>query len=119
MTSAMRPSRLWVWMGATAVALAAFAACFGPQTSSDYYDRGFARFKDDKYKGSVADFSKAISIRPKYTAAYIGRDDAKIGPGQYEEAIADWQTSLELANETYDSDLITSIERRIQEFKRK
>ena len=185
--SAIHLSRICVWVVATAVALAAVAACFGPQTSNDYYERGVARFKDDKYKGAVADFSKAISIRPKYTAAYIGRGDARIGLGQYEEAIADfdqalqlqpddpnvqysrgiakfmlgryrgaiadfdqairlqphkaythylrgqakssiglhkeaiadWQASLELANEANDSDLIASIERRIQEYERK
>ena len=71
-------------------------ACFGPQPSNDYYDRGVARFKEDKYKGAVADFSQAISIRPKYTAAYIGRGDARIGLGLYEEAIADFDQALQL-----------------------
>ena len=111
------------------------------------------RFKDDKYRGAVSDFNKAINIRPKYTVAHIGRGNARIGLGQYEEAIADfdqairlqphkaytfyirgrakssigqykeaiadWQASLELADEANDTDLITSIERRIQEFERK
>ena len=105
MMSAMRPSRIWVWVAAIAVALAAIAACCLPQTSNDYYDRGVARFKDDKYKGAIVGSNQAISIRPKYTAAYIGRGDARIGLGLYEEAISDWQASLGLANETKNSDL--------------
>ena len=33
---------------------------------------------------------------PKYTAAYIGRGNAKIGLGQYEEAIDDFDQALQL-----------------------
>ena len=92
----MRSSKVRVWTIAIAIALVAAAACFGPQTSNDYYDRGMARFKEDKYKGAVADFDEAISIRPNYTAAYIGRGNAKIGLGQHEEAIDDFDQALQL-----------------------
>ncbi len=53
MMSIIRPSTTWVWVAAIAVALAAVASCFGPQTSHDYYARGVARFKDDKNKGAL------------------------------------------------------------------
>ena len=41
------------------------------------------------HKGAVADFEQAVSTRPKYTAAYIGRADAKVGLGQFQKAVAD------------------------------
>ncbi len=64
MMSTIRPSTTWVWVAAIAVALAAVASCFGPQTSHDYYDRGVARFKDDKNKGAFELPLHRLMFRP-------------------------------------------------------
>ena len=90
----------WIWIWTIAIALVTLAGCFGPQTSNDHYDRGMDRFKDDKYRGAVSDFNKAINIRPKYTVAHIGRGNARIGLGQYEEAIADFDQAIRLQPHT-------------------
>lgn len=95
----------WAWVVAIVVAFASVTACFGLRSSNDYYDRGSARLKDDNYRGAVADFDKAISIRPKYMVAYIGRGNAKIELGRYEEAIADFDQALHLGSDLKSDEL--------------
>ena len=95
----------WAWVLAMVVSFASVTACFGLRTSNDYYDRGSARLKDENYRGAVADFDKAISIRPKYIVAYIGRGNAKIRLGRYEEAIADFDQALLLGSDLKSDEL--------------
>lgn len=115
--SAMRTSTSWVWVVAVVVALVAVAACFGPQASNDYFERGVARLKEGKYKGAIADLDQAIQLPPHDTSAYYHRCLVKSSLGQFQEALTDLQTALELANEVNGTDSIVSLERKIQELK--
>lgn len=69
-----------------------------------------------RYRGAKVDFDQTLRLDPDNSNAYYSRGQAKAGIGRYKDAIADWQASLELANETKNSALIASNERRIQEF---
>ena len=83
--------------------------------ASFYYSRGHARVELGQYEEAIADYDQAIRLQPDSAPMYINRSNAKAELGQYREAIADLEAALDLAREAGDSDLITSIEGKIEE----
>lgn len=67
----------------------------------------------DNYDKAIKDFDQVISINPKYVEAYYNRGNAKYTLGKYEEARADWQRTLELANKQGNQELVQLIQKNL------
>ncbi len=67
----------------------------------------------DNYDKAIKDFDQVISINPKYVEAYYNRENAKYTLGKYEEARADWQRTLELANKQGNQELVQLIQKNL------
>ena len=61
-----------------------------------YRDRGDSYRQLRLYDKAIADYTTAISIRPKYYQAYNHRGLAYAGKGKYDEAVADFTTAMEI-----------------------
>lgn len=59
-----------------------------------YYNRGLAYSSLGEWSNSIADFSTAIEIKPKYTDAYSNRGIAYKNLGEWANSIADYSTAL-------------------------
>ena len=81
-------------------------AAFGQQTATipeaniqnagTYNDRGIAKRKKGDLDGAIADFTKAIELKPNYAEAYANRGNAKQAKGDLDGAIADSTNAIEL-----------------------
>jgi len=88
-----------------------------PKDPDLYCSRGIASSVPGCFGGAATvDFDQALRLEPDDAYAYERRGFAWAGPGLCGEALAGLQGLLELANGTKNSDLIASIEQRIQEF---
>lgn len=61
-----------------------------------YHKRGKAFFKLRKYDYALADYDRAIEIKPMYTNAYINRAKAKAKLYDYKGAVDDVFTYFQL-----------------------
>jgi tetratricopeptide (TPR) repeat protein len=61
-----------------------------------YHCRGLARKGKKDLAGAIADFSKAIELRPTYANAYINRGIIENGQGSFDPAIADFSKAIEI-----------------------
>jgi tetratricopeptide (TPR) repeat protein len=61
-----------------------------------YYNRGHAYYKDDGYDLAIADYDKAIELKPDDAISYYGRGLAYALKGGYDLAIADYDKAIEL-----------------------
>ncbi len=72
----------------------------GQQTDANlaiaYIDRGGAYFSQDHYDRAIADYGKAIQLKPDYAESYAGRGNAYYRDGNYERAIADYGKAIKL-----------------------
>ena len=59
-----------------------------------YFDKGNEQFNLGNYEQAIADYTKAIKIKPGYAGAYYNRGNAKINLGRHEEAIEDYTTAI-------------------------
>ena len=48
------------------------------------------------YEKAIADYTKAIELRPDYASAYYNRGKVFLGLKNYEKAIADYTKAIEL-----------------------
>src|SRR3982751_5329383 len=76
-----------------------FSVCLGQtlRRAEDYYQRGLARYEKGDVEGAIADYSKAIEMYPKYSAAYNSRAAARKAKGDTDAAIADYNRAIELS----------------------
>jgi tetratricopeptide (TPR) repeat protein len=71
-----------------------------PKDAAAYFHRGRALNLKGDTAGAIADFSKAIEIRPNYTQAYNSRGSVYASKGDYEKALADVTRAGELEKAT-------------------
>ncbi|WP_190242627.1 tetratricopeptide repeat protein [Hymenobacter lapidiphilus] len=94
-------SRLGFWLmeqdTARAARYLARAVQLNPQDSVSWLNRGWLRYKQQRYAAAVADYSAAISVNPHYIGAYANRAVANADAGNYTAAIADTEQCLQLA----------------------
>ncbi|MBU0513485.1 MAG: tetratricopeptide repeat protein [Proteobacteria bacterium] len=62
-----------------------------------YYLRCYARRKLGKYRLAVADCTRAIELKPKWTLAYVGRGVVFRSLGQYQKALDDYDRAVKLS----------------------
>ena len=65
-------------------------------TDNPFIKSGKAKFIQGDYRGAIADYDRAIELRPDYAEAYYLRGSAKMGLGDYRGAIADYDRAIEL-----------------------
>jgi len=68
----------------------------GRTKAENYYRSASAKLGKADHEGAIADYTKAIELKPDYHAAYNNRGVARYRMGDYEEAIADWTKAIEL-----------------------
>ena len=61
-----------------------------------YYSRGNSKYYFKDYKGAIADYTKAIELKYRYTEAYNSRGLVKFDLQDYIGAIADYTKAIEL-----------------------
>jgi tetratricopeptide (TPR) repeat protein len=61
----------------------------------DYYDNGNLKQVQDP-NGAIADYSKAIELKPDFAEAYFNRAFCKHEIKDYKGAIADYSKSIEV-----------------------
>jgi hypothetical protein len=68
----------------------------GQQSSEDFVNSGNAKSNKSDWDGAIADFTKAIELKPEYADAYNDRGSAKQLKGDLNGAIADFTRAIEL-----------------------
>jgi len=64
--------------------------------AEEHFKRGNAHGERNDFDGAIAEFSKAIQLRPKYALAYYQRGHAHVLKGQNGQAIADFTEVLRI-----------------------
>jgi len=67
-----------------------------PEAAYALYDRGVAKAKLGRYEDAIADYDRAIELKPDYAKAFNNRGSSKDKLMRYEEAIADFDRAIEL-----------------------
>ena len=65
-------------------------------SAETYFLWGNAKYELDDYVGAIADYTKAIRLKPDFAAAYFLRGFAKAKLGQYTAAISDCDITIRL-----------------------
>jgi lipoprotein NlpI len=61
-----------------------------------HYDRGLAYLAKDRPEAAIADFTRAIELKPDFFEAYAGRGAAHWSMGRREAALAEYNTVIRL-----------------------
>src|SRR5215210_5440170 len=67
-----------------------------PFTAFAYTNRGAARFYAGAFDLSIADYERALRIKPRLAQAYLGRGAARNAKGDREGAMLDYNRALEI-----------------------
>ena len=86
-----------------------------PISAETYLLRGWVKSGLDDYKGAIADYDKAIQLKPNFAEAYAARGAAKYSLGRTGEAKQDLQTALKLAEQADDKRFKAKIESAIRD----
>src|ERR1700741_3153535 len=82
---------LTLFLGRTAVAAEA------PSMDAEAYNhRGIAYYKQGQYDQAIADYTKALQIKPSDAEVYNNRGVVYGVTGQYDQAISDFTKALEI-----------------------
>ena len=66
------------------------------QTAEEYFNSGYSKRNLYDYKGSIADYSKAIQLNPSYSEAYYNRGSSKHYLKDYKGSIPDYSKAIQL-----------------------
>ena len=78
-----------------------------------YYNSGLAHSKKGELELAIADYTKAIQLKPDYADAYYNRGGAFLRLEEREKAKSDLATARDLG-----SDTITAIDRILRDYDR-
>ena len=76
-------------------AFLSFAISSYCQTAEDYFKSGLSKLQLEDREGAIADFTKAIQLKPNYVYAYSNRGVAKKDLKDYQGAIEDFTKAIE------------------------
>ncbi len=65
------------------------------QTAKEYFQSGYDKAENGDYYGAIADFTKAIELKPNNASTYYNRGLAKAKLEDYKAAIADYTKAIE------------------------
>ncbi len=68
------------------------------QTAEEYFNKGFSKYNLKDYSGAIADFNKAIQLKPDYAFAYYSRGYSKHYLKDKIGACTDWSKAGELGS---------------------
>ena len=68
-------------------------------SAKTYNSWGNVKFSQGDYSGAIADFERAIQLKPDYAEAYNNRGLAKHELGDHEDALADYERAIQLKPE--------------------
>jgi tetratricopeptide (TPR) repeat protein len=74
----------------------------------DYRNRGIAHARKKDYDLAIADYSSAIALDPRFTAAYNDRALAYTNKGDFQHAVADVNKAVELGQKAQPAPATTS-----------
>ena len=63
---------------------------------TDYYQRAREKYKKGDLDGALADYQKAVELKPADADGYIGRADVRGDKGDFAGAMADYARAIEL-----------------------
>ncbi len=72
------------------LAVSTFFVSCGKENAYSRYKSGSAKFQLKDYRGAIADFSKAIELKPEYIEAYYSRAICESKLGKTDKALADF-----------------------------
>jgi tetratricopeptide (TPR) repeat protein len=67
-----------------------------PGNADAYNNRGYSKQIKGDFDGAIADYSKAIELKPDFALAYINRGNSKQFKGDVDGAIADYSATIDL-----------------------
>ena len=71
---------------------------FGQKTAQDYNTSGLAKYKLQDNSGAIADYTKAIELKPDFASAYRNRGYVKYALKDLDGACLDWSKAGELGH---------------------
>ena len=83
------------------------------ECAQTYYNRGLTHSKKGELKLAIADYTKAIELKPDYADAYYNRGGTFLRLGEREKAKSDLATARHLG-----SDDITALDKILQDYDR-
>ena len=83
------------------------------ECAETYYNRGLAHSKKGELELAIADYTKAIELKPDYADAYYSRGGAFLRLGEREKAEADLATARNMG-----ADAITALDKILQDYDR-
>jgi len=76
-----------------------------PNSYYAHYMRGFYNRNLEQFEEAVSDFTKAISIEPRYAEAYLGRGECLKVLNRFHEAVSDFNSAIEESDKLYATGL--------------
>ncbi len=89
----MMGARMLLLLGVFSLMLAGAALA---DKALDYYQSGIRKYDKGNILGALADFDKAIEMRPNYANAYYGRGVVKKATGDLDGAITDLTKAIQI-----------------------
>ena len=83
------------------------------ECAETYYNRGVAHSKKGELELAIADYTRAIELKPDYADAYYSRGGALLRLGEREKAEADLATARNMG-----ADAITALDKILQDHDR-
>ena len=73
----------------------------------------------EDFDKAIADYDKAIELKPEYAGAYYNRGIYFEMKGDFSNALDNFSKGLVFAKQQSDDDLVTKIENKIKELKKR
>lgn len=67
-----------------------------PQSTDNYYKRGYVQFMHKEYESAIHDFSRAVEINPQYADAWSARGNCYFMTGKIHLAINDFRQAVDV-----------------------
>jgi tetratricopeptide (TPR) repeat protein len=67
-----------------------------PKSAKSYYNRGDAYSENKNYDAAIADYTRAIEIKPNFIDAYIQRGFAHCHKNDFKKGLADWDQVIKM-----------------------
>lgn len=88
------------------------------QTAEDYFDQAMKKSDAGNAQGAIADYNKAIKMKPDFVVAYLNRGMQKIKTNDLQGALADVNKTIEMHDDnTYAYTTRANIHYKLKDYK--